>query len=528
MAATGRHSAAGDKTDRLQDILQSSGVSYTQADLDRKPVAQKTGVTAADRYFNKAGLSNPNPTTVSVNPNGQAPAGLRVGDTVRTAGGDYEITNALAPGASYNRETGLWSKRTTDQYGTPLETGKNYRYGEEKPGYDSQWQQQIRNAVARLLGYNYDTYKQGPEYAGLERDYTRLGQRAMDDTMGKIAARTGGMASSYAGTASQQAYNDYMQQLEAAARQHYQQERSNQTQDINLLMALEDQGYGQYADLLRQWNTDRDFDYGLFSDNYSRQYQQARDRVTDERYVDELAYGRGRDAIADARYEDELTYGRSRDAIEDERYADELAWSRGQQTFGNQLDAISALNQIVAKYGFVPTWAQSLLSAARGAALPSAAAEALTPEEIAAMAAGPYYPVGSATGGGSGGSSGGSSGGGGSSSRRSSGGGNPGYSSGGVDGPGTTPPADNDAIKRAAYEAARGRTQSGGTGDLSTAAAAVYNTAIQALSAGENQDAVVNYMTKLLTNPQNSFGPAEARAVVAELARHGYSINLGI
>jgi len=287
-------------------ILNNSGVSTAGLNLRNTSPAQKTSVTAADTYFNSANLNNPNPGTYAVGADGNAPRGLGVGDTVSTAGGNYEITNALAPGANYNANTGYWSRRTTDNYGVPLETGGNYNFeqrpqGYTKPAYTSQWQQDINNAVAQLLGYDFDTYKQGSEYAGLERDYTRLGQRAMDDTLGKIAARTGGMASSYAGTVGQQAYNDYMSQLEAAARQAYQQERSNQQNDINLLMALEDQDYGKYRDLLSQYNTDRGFDYNLFSDDYDRRHEQARERIADERYDTEYA-----DQRADVQYDRDM------------------------------------------------------------------------------------------------------------------------------------------------------------------------------------------------------------------------------
>ena len=43
--------------------------------------------------------------------------------------------------------------------------------------------------------------------------YTREGQRAMQDTIGQVSARTGGIASSYATSAGNQAYNYMMQQL---------------------------------------------------------------------------------------------------------------------------------------------------------------------------------------------------------------------------------------------------------------------------------------------------------------------------
>lgn len=77
-----------------------------------------------------------------------------------------------------------------------------------------------------LTDFTFDKFKQSSQYKGLEKDYARHGDLAMRDTLGQISARTGGIASTYAGGAAQGAYNDYMTKLEEAARQMYQQERS--------------------------------------------------------------------------------------------------------------------------------------------------------------------------------------------------------------------------------------------------------------------------------------------------------------
>ena len=320
--------------DGVRRILDSSGVSYTEADLQGKPVAQKSGTTLADAYFNRAGAANGAPVTVNVGADGNAPAGLNVGDTVRTAAGQYEITPALARGANYNKDTGYWSRQITDRYGTPYETG-----------YTSPWQQQIREAMAGYMGQNYDQWKKGDLYAGLRRDYERSGKRAMQDTLGEMAARTGGMASSYAGTVAQQAYGNYMAQLEQAARDQYRADRADQRDLVSLLMGLEDQ------------------DYGRFADTYNRQMEQARLARDDERYADETAYSRERDAIADERYMDERDYDRSRDALGDQRYEDELAYERGQDAWNRQADTLSLINALYKQYGVIPSWAQGVVRA---------------------------------------------------------------------------------------------------------------------------------------------------------------------
>lgn len=152
-----------------------------------------------------------------------------------------------------------------------------------------------------IVGTNYDTWTKGTSYADLAQRYSANGQKAMEDTLAQISARTGGLASSYAGTAAQQTYNDYMTKLEDAARAMYDAELSEKQSKASLLKSLSDTDYSRRQDVLAQLNADRNF-----------------------------GYSKERDAVADARYADELAYSRGRDALEDERYTDNTAYTRGQ------------------------------------------------------------------------------------------------------------------------------------------------------------------------------------------------------
>lgn len=103
-------------------------------------------------------------------------------------------------------------------------------------------------AATELAGMNYNTFKQGDQYAGLKKSYETQGQRAMQDTLGQIAARTGGMASSYAGSAAQQSYNNYMQTLEDAARSMFNDEYSRAQDRYNMAANDYNTAYGEYRD----------------------------------------------------------------------------------------------------------------------------------------------------------------------------------------------------------------------------------------------------------------------------------------
>jgi hypothetical protein len=133
----------------------------------------------------------------------------------------------------------------------------------------------LNTAGTELGNMTYDNFKTGNAYKGLQRDYQQGGQMAMKDTLGQVAARTGGMASSYATSAANQSYNNYMQGLESAARSLFNDE---------------------YSRAKDKYNTARD--------EYNTAYGEYRDAVGDERYKTEWDYKVGRDQLADERYND--------------------------------------------------------------------------------------------------------------------------------------------------------------------------------------------------------------------------------
>ena len=190
----------------------------------------------------------------------------------------------------------------------PLATGEKFTY-ESAPTYTSKYSAQIDELTQALLNrdpFSYD-YTQDPLYHQYAETYTREGDRAMQDTIGQVAARTGGLASSYATTAGAQANNYYMAQLsdkipelQQLAYSMYMDEYDEQYQNIQLLMALEEGDYNKYLTLLDQYNTDRNFDYGVFSDDRAYDYQVGRDAIEDSRYDTEWNYQVGRDAKNDA------------------------------------------------------------------------------------------------------------------------------------------------------------------------------------------------------------------------------------
>ncbi len=197
---------------------------------------------------------------------------------------------------------------------------------ESAPSYTSRYQNQIDELTSAILNreaFSYDP-ETDPLYDQYKEQYTREGQRAMQDALGEVSARTGGLASSYATTAAAQANNYYMAQLADKIPELYQlaysmymDEGDRLRSDLAMLQGMESGDYGRYQDRLGQYNTDRSFAYGL-----------NRDQVADQRYAQEWNYQVGRDQRSDQRYDREYADSRSDAAWEKERYANETAYDQ--------------------------------------------------------------------------------------------------------------------------------------------------------------------------------------------------------
>ena len=209
----------------------------------------------------------------------------------------------------------------------------DWAFDQERPTYTNQYQDQINSMVDAILNrekFSYD-YNQDPLYRQYAEAYTRNGRQAMNDTLAQMAARTGGLASSYANTASQQTYNNYMQalndkipELRQIAYNMYMDEGNTMRNNLGMIQGLESTDYGRYQDALGQWNTDRNFSYGQYQDDWDRYYN---DR--------DFSYGQYRDNYDDWYNERNWDYGLWQDNLSRQEAAAKAAYQ-------NQLAAWNA------------------------------------------------------------------------------------------------------------------------------------------------------------------------------------------
>ena len=175
-----------------------------------------------------------------------------------------------------------------------------------KPGAwtGGQYGQQMQDALKALQNrkkFSYDVNSDAL-YQQYKDKYVQQGKQAMQDTMGQAAALTGGYGSTYGQAVGQQQYNAYLQNLNDVVPELYQLalERYNMEGDdlktqYSLLADQYQQEYGQYRDMLSDWQTDRSFlsgrydsernlDYGMWGDARDFAYQDYRNGIADQQW----------------------------------------------------------------------------------------------------------------------------------------------------------------------------------------------------------------------------------------------------
>lgn len=169
-----------------------------------------------------------------------------------TGGSDGSQFNPLLNNGMGNSQLAMSINQFTGMGNAPS-------FGDEYKPYTDQQMQNILN----YKPFEYDATKD-PLFSQYQDTYTREGQRAMQDTMGQMAARTGGLASSYAGSAAQQSYNQYMRaladkipELYQQAYQRYADEFNRNVTGFNVASQQRDFDLSKYNAQLNAYNMDR-------------------------------------------------------------------------------------------------------------------------------------------------------------------------------------------------------------------------------------------------------------------------------
>lgn len=348
------------KGNSVVDYLKSIGKDSSYA--NRKKLAAEYGIS------NYKGTSQQNTSLLNSLRNGSSTS--KAPSTTKTSSNSSNTQSNYSP--TYSNGKGLTGVSAATQsklnnyesgYKTSDAVNQAYSYLQNiqnnKPGtFSSQYENQLNDVYNQIMNRDKFTYDLNADalYNQYKDSYMKLGQTAMQDTMGQAAALTGGYGNSYAATAGNQAYQNYLSQLNdivpdlyAQALNQYNSEGNDLLNKYNLANQAYQNDYSMYRDKVSDYQNDynnaynayineRDFDYNDYANMLSYYQQKALEEQDQHNWQTEydenvrqynanMAYQKERDAVSDSQWAQQLAYQKERDAIADSQWAQELALS---------------------------------------------------------------------------------------------------------------------------------------------------------------------------------------------------------
>ena len=189
--------------------------------------------------------------------------------------------------------------------------------GDRPDPYQSKYTAQIDSLLATIqnpekfdLGSN-DTYRQ--LYDNYKESYMTQGRKAMQDAVGQAAAMTGGYGSSYASQVGQQAYDNYLQQLNdrniqlyGMALDDYWKNRNDYYNQLNAVSGQDQIDYGRYRDTVGDWQTDRAYYANQAQTGYGNDWASYQSGLDQYNQAQQMAFQQAQADQAQANWQAEL------------------------------------------------------------------------------------------------------------------------------------------------------------------------------------------------------------------------------
>lgn len=299
LSSSGRDSSYAARR-KLAEEYGISGYSGT-ASQNTKLLGMLQNGSATNNAAKIQGLANAAPS----NPSSNVTAG------VATASGSTEAK------PMYQR-----SDRVNEYYNKTRNLEKN------KPDeFESKYEDQISSILDNIMNrpkfsYTSEDMVNDDLYKMYRDQYMRQGNLAMRDTMGNAAALTGGYGNTYASAAGQQAYDNYVAQLNNKALdfydrayQRYADEGQNLYNQMNVVTGLDNTDYQRYRDGVNDYYNDLNYYNGRYNQEYGYDYGEYQDRVAADQWAQEFAFQKQQAAQEQANWEAEMALRRQAAAV---------------------------------------------------------------------------------------------------------------------------------------------------------------------------------------------------------------------
>lgn len=196
---------------------------------------------------------------------------------------EYQRANGISPTGEIGAST--WAKLAgsiVNSMPSGLDTAGKVKFLEDNrpKDYASDYTKRIDELVEKALSredFSYDPATD-PLYRSLKDEQTYLGKRAMNDAMGAASALSGGYINTFAQTAGEQAYQDYMAQLAGSmddmfnlALSAYDAKTKQMESELKALADAEEKAYKRYLDDVDEYTKTLEYYYKKLLDEQAQE-----------------------------------------------------------------------------------------------------------------------------------------------------------------------------------------------------------------------------------------------------------------
>lgn len=189
---------------------------------------------------------------------------------------------------NFNAAPATYADPYSDKINAALDKILNYN----PAPYNDPYADEISALLNKILAYDpnatYDV-TQDAQYNPLKTQYETAGEKAFQDTIGDLAAMTGGRANTWATSAASQAKNKYAQEFEASVLPSL----------INQEMSRRQNTYNNLVNQLNELQGLSEVSYGRNKDATENQYNNILQQLEALTGLSDNSYSRNRDTVAD-------------------------------------------------------------------------------------------------------------------------------------------------------------------------------------------------------------------------------------
>ena len=235
-----------------------------------------------------------------------------------------DMKPVISTGKSTMTESSVEIKRPEYKKSEAVLSAENNlnNWEQNKPGeFSSKYSDEIESVLKSILSrekFNYNI-NADPLYNQYREQYVKNGKKAMMDTIANASALTGGYANSYAVSAGNQSYNDYLSNLNdialdlyTKAYSAYKDKGEMDLKRVGILNDLDKADYDKYRDSLEDYYREGEYLLKKLSDMSESEYERFLNEIKGYENDRDFNYQKYLDELKEKQFYEELDFSKNK------------------------------------------------------------------------------------------------------------------------------------------------------------------------------------------------------------------------